>query len=204
MIAHSLRPYPSEGLVGSEGVMKADLKLEFGAQRRVDGLDFSFTLELPPHARSLKIPVLKPEIDRVRRDELWKSTCLEIFWGPASGCSYLEMNLSPSGDWNVYAFDSYREGMRPVFDVRVDFAHQFARQRARQNEASVDVFSWTGSLRLDSGQAREFAESLRSSSLVLGATAVLEYEDGGREYWALAHAGKQPDFHLRESFRLRL
>ena len=41
-------------------------------------------------------------------------------------------------------------------------------------------------------------------SLDLGASAVLEYTDGRRGYWALVHAGDKPDFHLRKSFVLRL
>jgi hypothetical protein len=36
--------------------------------------------------------------------------------------------------------------------------------------------------------------------VVLGATAVVEYRDGTKDYWALAHKGEKPDFHVRESF----
>jgi hypothetical protein len=36
--------------------------------------------------------------------------------------------------------------------------------------------------------------------LVLGASAVMEYQDGAKDYWALAHTGEKPDFHLRSSF----
>ena len=33
-----------------------------------------------------------------------------------------------------------------------------------------------------------------------GFSVVLEGVDGGRSYWALAHAAPEPDFHRRESF----
>jgi len=29
---------------------------------------------------------------------------------------------------------------------------------------------------------------------------VIKLKNGEKSYWALAHRGKQPDFHLRESF----
>ena len=37
-----------------------------------------------------------------RRDELWQSTCLELFIAKPNEPRYWEINLSPSGDWNVY------------------------------------------------------------------------------------------------------
>ena len=35
-------------------------------------------------------------------------------------------------------------------------------------------------------------------------TAIIQTKDGKESYWALAHPGKQADFHLRESFILSL
>ena len=46
-----------------------------------------------------------------RFDNLWKTTCFEIFWSH-DGSSYREFNLSPSGRWACYDFDGFREGMR--------------------------------------------------------------------------------------------
>ena len=34
----------------------------------------------------------------------------------------------------------------------------------------------------------------------VGITTVVKLASGAVSYWALAHCGKQPDFHLRESF----
>ena len=42
---------------------------------------------VPPHAAS------------ERMDNLWKTTCFEIFWQPLGGTYYREFNLSPSGRW---------------------------------------------------------------------------------------------------------
>src|SRR5436190_13084183 len=53
-----------------------------------------------------------------RTDELWKTTCFEIF-SAGDGASYDEYNLSPSGAWAAYRFDGYREGMRDL-EARVE------------------------------------------------------------------------------------
>ena len=42
-----------------------------------------------------------------RRDELWTSTCLELFLSSPTGKSYWEYNFSPSGDWNIYYLNDY-------------------------------------------------------------------------------------------------
>ena len=58
-------------------------------------------------------------VDPQRRDELWRTTCAEIFVAlddasdgkPHTGGPYLEFNFSPTGDWAAYRFDSTRTGM---------------------------------------------------------------------------------------------
>jgi hypothetical protein len=40
--------------------------------------------------------------------------------------------------------------------------------------------------------------------LEVSLTAVIEQVVQGVSYWALAHTGAEPDFHRRDSFRLRL
>ena len=49
-----------------------------------------------------------------RRDRLWEETCLELFLGTEDSDRYWEFNLSPSGNWNVYRFTRYREGMGEI------------------------------------------------------------------------------------------
>ena len=157
---------------------------------------------LPIDLAEIVIPELKSSNNRERRDELWKQTCFEVFVGCADQRSYLEFNLSPSGDWNAYAFETYREGMRPVSDsAGIEVSHSANPQN--------DLRTWSASIApsIDNptnGEDGELAKLLKSRSLVLGATAVIEYQDGSREYWALTHAGEKPDFHLRESFKLVL
>lgn len=118
-----------------------------------------------------------------RAGDLWKTTCFEVFVaGKAGEAGYGEFNLSPSGQWASYRFDAYREGMRPA-----------------DQEAVV--------LGLDGGDdymALEARISLPADATRLGLSAVIETAEGGRVYWALAHASEEPDFHHPETFTLAL
>ena len=54
----------------------------------------------------LRIP---PRAAPIRTDELWKHTCFEAFLRAPGSDAYVELNLSPSSQWAVYAFTGYRE-----------------------------------------------------------------------------------------------
>src|SRR4051812_30555629 len=49
-----------------------------------------------------------------RRDNLWRSTCIEGFAARAGGAAYPKINLASSGDWNAYPFSGYRKEMAPA------------------------------------------------------------------------------------------
>jgi hypothetical protein len=179
VILHSLKPFNAD----------SDLRLGFGVERTADRLQFEFHLS---DISRIKFPEAKPAPDRQRRDELWRTTCFEIFAGAQNQKSYLEMNLSPSGDWNAYAFNDYREGMRPAGVTLAPLVVSDSRVMGKQKEMILRGF-----LAAD--------EIKTAGPLALSAAAVLEYESGAIEYWALKHAqGSRPDFHLRESFILAL
>lgn len=115
-----------------------------------------------------------------RRDELWRSTCFEVFAQTADG--YVEYNLSPSSEWASYRFDSYREGMRPAVETVVSKGVRFEVYGA-ELEAQL-----------------ELPEDVRR----LGVSAVLRTVEGETFYWALAHPSDKPDFHHPDSFVLEL
>jgi hypothetical protein len=108
-----------------------------------------------------------------RADELWRSTCFELFLMFDDGERYVEFNFSPSGRWAAYAFDGYRDGMA-VLDVRRSPV-------VTRVPAGVDVVCPLGDL--PHGEHR------------MGLSAVIEEIDGTKSYWALAHATGPPDFH---------
>jgi hypothetical protein len=109
-----------------------------------------------------------------RRDNLWQTTCFEIFWQPLGEKSYREFNLSPSGQWAAYDFDSFREGMRdaPVHAIAISCSHDDAGLVLR---ASI-------------------AADLPDPAQV-ALNAVVEQADGTKQYWALAFPPGKPEFH---------
>ena len=124
-----------------------------------------------------------------RRDGLWRHTCLEAFVRPAGSEAYLEVNLSPSGDWAVYHFTGRRTGMespqveRPVIQVEAQGPYTWTLR------ASIDL------------------AGLLSPAVPweLALAAVLEDQGGVRSYWALAHPAEgPPDFHDPACFVLEL
>ena len=129
------------------------------------------------------------EVDRVlwplqataeRADELWRHTCFEVFVRTPEG--YREYNLSPSGQWASYAFDSYREGMTDAGEV-----------------ATVEPLDGASDQ-----VALEARIELPPDASAFGLSAVIEDVDGGISYWALAHPSDKPDFHHPDSFTLEL
>jgi hypothetical protein len=123
-----------------------------------------------------KIPaiILPPAVAPVRRDNLWKTTCFEIFWQPLGGTWYREFNLSPSGCWAAYDFDSFREGMR---DAPVDAI------------AISCVYDDEG-LVLKASIAAELPAPAQ-----VALNAIVEHPDGGMQFWALAFPPGKPEFH---------
>lgn len=134
--------------------------------------------------------VFPPEIGETeRRDELWKATCFECFVALAAP-AYCEWNFAPNGNWAAYRFDDYREAMSKP-DVEIPYIERTSvGDRAR--------------FQIDLAMGKEVAETV-SGVLNLSLTAVIiEKGDAKPFYWALAHSGEKPDFHLRESFTLEL
>jgi len=127
-----------------------------------------------------------------RCDGLWQHTCFEAFFGVQGDDAYWELNLAPTGDWNVYRLSGYRHGLQP--------------------EASLIALPFDWRLSEDQGSARLLV-SLRcplppalpqGAPLQVGLTAVLAHANGSLSYWALHHPGDQPDFHDRRGWTRRL
>ncbi|HET7924173.1 MAG TPA: DOMON-like domain-containing protein [Rhodanobacteraceae bacterium] len=123
-----------------------------------------------------------------RAERLWEHTCFEAFIAPAAGARYCELNFSPSTAWAAYAFDGYRQGMRPLElgeppTVRVNESKSELRVTAAIELGGFTDAPWPWRI---------------------GLTAVVEDRAGGRAYYALLHPRAKPDFHDAAAFTVLL
>ncbi|MBC7386869.1 MAG: hypothetical protein H7301_12000 [Cryobacterium sp.] len=126
-----------------------------------------------------------------RRDGLWQHLCFEAFFSgvpvdekartkPSNGQPYFEWNASSSGDWNLYSFENYREGMAGV-GLELDPVLTFHRREG-------EYFA----------RCRIPVPAIIGRKLLLSLAVVFETRLG-LSYWSTAHEGEAPDFHLAAS-----
>lgn len=174
MQTHQLIPHPAHPPLQVTGVEAKVIGADENRLRlrwRIDG------------AQELVVPAFA---GKGRANDLWQTTCFELFLKPAGGEAYCEFNLSPSERWAAYDFSGYRSGMaeRPV-------------EREPQ-----------GAIRLGSNFAIFDAaiplSALPDRACRMAMTAVIEERGGTKSYWAPAHPAKEPDFHDPACFAAEL
>ena len=172
MIKRALRPFPGNGVDAVEGI-------EYGVWR--DGAKLRVEYDIYGALDLLVIPPYKAASDKSRCDGLWRHTCFELFVkdGDRQVEDYLECNFSPSGDWNIYSFESYRTGMRPaaVKSEPVIVVQKTSKIFSITVEADLD-----GLIPVIGG-------------IDVGVSCVVEGEGEMLGYWALSHPRNEPDFH---------
>ena len=119
-----------------------------------------------------------------RADELWKTTCFEIFLRERGEAAYREWNFAPSGQWGAYDFSAEREGMQNA-----------AVEQPPYIRVEDNLIWWTLGATISVPSGKQWDASL---------SAVLEEQDGTKSYWALAHPAEKPDFHAPDCFVARL
>ena len=169
------RPWPAIGISGR-------------AERVGPSLDLVY--QLTGDLAGLEIPALAAasSVAPDREQRLWEHTCFEFFLAPSGGEEYWEGNFSPSGQWNLYHFSRYREGM------------------AEERRVTAIAARWQRSATALALQLKfDFSPLVKAgSAIALGISAIIEEGNGRRSYWSLAHPAPQPDFHQRSGFRLAL
>src|SRR5438034_673280 len=106
-------------------------------------------------------------------DDLWKHTCFEAFVQPTGSRGYYEFNFSPTKQWAVYRFDSYRNGMTPMNmanppDISIRKTHDCLELKA--------TFPLPFSAGIDAAQPPKLA-----------LTAVVQEDSGRLCYWCARH-----------------
>ena len=161
----------------------SDLEIIGTVARRANVLTISYSL-----LGDLADVVVAPPAAPARQSQLWEATCFEFFLGTKNDKQYWEFNLSPAGHWNIYCFADYRQGMKeetafPTLPFSV--------------QTEPDALSIA--LKINLG-----AVFAASQTLEMAIAAVVKSTTGDLSYWALKHPEKEPDFHLRDSFTLKL
>lgn len=156
-----------------------------GIGARVIGWDAAW-LRVRWRIEGSKALVVPPFAGRGRSDELWRTTCFEMFLRPERNDAYVELNLSPSERWAAYDFRSSRDGMAD-------------RPASREPECTMRQGSTFAIF--DAAIPRDV---LPPSRCAAGFAAVIEEEGGVLSYWALAHLHAAPDFHDPACFTAEL
>lgn len=131
------------------------------------------------------ILMAEPEVP-TRRTWLWETTCFEYFFGVPGQDLYWEVNLSTAGHWNIFRLDNYRSGFRE--EISIETLDVLIDRSGFSLETELDL-SLLG---------------LEDSEIELSVTAVIEDKLGAMSYWAVCHGGIEADFHLRNSFVIRM
>jgi hypothetical protein len=142
-------------------------------------IEVRFQLDDPQNVVKKPSPEDSPSLER--KNGLWQSTCFEVFISSPKAEDYYEINLSPWRGWNAYAFQSYRSPQPPkaTEDLKILNLHWQNSELSASLELSSKNESWECAL-----------------------TTVVETRQSEKIYFASHHAGENPDFHLRKSFRL--
>ena len=146
----------------------------------------SIGYQLSGDIQSVEIVSLAPTPER--KFHLWEATCFEFFVGIPGTKNYWEFNLAPSGDWNVFHLDDYRQGLRDELAFR---ALPFI---LKQQE---DLFS----LALEFDLTKIIAVE---QQIEVSITTVIKSTQANISYLALTHCAAEADFHQRDSFTLKL
>ncbi|MEO1170147.1 MAG: DOMON-like domain-containing protein [Pseudomonadota bacterium] len=122
-----------------------------------------------------------------RMDDLWHTTCFELFLRQPGAAPYCEFNLSPSSRWAAYGFTDFREG---AHDMDVPKAPQIGL------DASDSHFALEAILTLP--ENRVFPQ------LAAAISAIIVMNDGHKSYWGYRHPEGKPEFHHVDCFAARL
>ena len=161
-----------------------DVQITGNITRNENKLNLDYTL----NGKIAEVDIPSPSDTPTRKNELWQDTCFEFFIGIKDTPGYWEFNLSPSGDWNVYRFTGYRQGM---VEETAFTEMPFSVERRGDNLAL--------SLDLDLGKI-----ILPEAAIEVAITTVIKDKNSDVSYWALTHRGATADFHLRDSFVVEL
>jgi hypothetical protein len=162
----------------------ADIQISGTIRRDPDMLHIDYEVTDSFYEIQWPHPSAKP----LRKNDLWQHTCFEVFIAPWGVQGYWEFNIAPSCDWNCYRFTDYREGQKPEFNTQaIDCALQETNSTHKLLRVGLPL-----------------PKELQQPTWSVGISAVIQDKYQDLHYYALTHCGKEPDFHMRNSFMLTL
>lgn len=120
-------------------------------------------------------------------ENLWTTTCFEIFLKNQNGKDYYEFNFNSKGDWNVFYFSDYR---KRVESFKPDLNIQMKTLQASGRPLLVYSFDIKNLVNLKLPAQVNMATVTKSKV--------------GISYWSQKHNGQKPDFHDFKNFSLLL
>jgi hypothetical protein len=180
----ALLPHPS---TSSEAIESLDVQVSMG-----HGL---LTLRYDLRADMSRIRIGSETVPG-RADGLWRHTSFEAFIRLGRSPGYWELNFSPTRQWAAYAFDGYREGMRPL---DLSSTPEILIRKAPHSLQLQATFPMPARPVLPASVATGAAPGW-----ALGLTAVVEEDNGRLCYWSARHPQGKPDFHHADNFALEL
>jgi hypothetical protein len=172
-----LKPFPSNN-------PSPEIEISGNVTRHCNRLSIQY--QILGQLAELVIPVATNSL--TRKDDLWQKTCLEFFLGIEAFPQYWEVNLSPAGDWNIYRFEDYRQGMQ----TETAFTSLSFVVQNRPNCLLLNL-----AVELD--KIVEIEQKIE-----IAIASVIQPKVGEISYWALTHCGTEADFHQRDSFTIKL
>jgi hypothetical protein len=171
----NLHPFPTDSIIP---------QIEISG--RIDRFNHLLSIEYLVQGDLGAVSIDPPTDSPARKLELWTATCFEFFIGVVGSPNYWEFNLAPTGDWNVYALDDYRQGLRSEITFG---ALPF----------TIDRSASSLKLNLEFDLSKLIEPDLK---LEVAITAVIKSTQAEISYWALTHTGTEADFHRRDSFTI--
>ena len=178
-----------------------------------EGNQLSLSYLMAGDLNAVVLPTLSST--HARKDRLWEQTCFEVFWALGAEKSdedpYWELNFSPTGAWNVFSLEGYRQGRTEATDIAdLPFTVSHSSEGLRL-DVSVDLGSLLPSDASDQLASDQLASQLASAQSAptqvqwrLGIGVVVLLSSGEETFWAIAHPGPTADFHRSDSFTLLL
>lgn len=147
-------------------------------------LELSYGLRSRGEAGLNDIQMPATAVSPQRCDELWSNTCFEAFLAHPGQEKYWELNVAPSGNWNLYSLENYRNGLKPELGVLLPTISIHGGPKDFRCDVLLNLQPWFPGI-----SCPEFSLA-----------AVIKHADASYSYWAIRHTGQGPDFHDRRSF----